>query len=221
LENFSYAVAHDLKAPLRAVDGFGSMLAHEYADRLDDTAQHYLQRMRGSALKMSELIDDLLAYARVDRREFRAAAIPLSGFIDGIVHEQYDELTQHGAQVQLAVAPLTVHADEAGLSMVCRNLLQNAIKFSRQSRPPRITITTARKDNAIRITIADNGVGFDMAYHDRIFEMFQRLHRADEIPGTGIGLAIVRKAVERMGGRVWADSAPGAGATFYVELPAA
>jgi signal transduction histidine kinase len=114
-----------------------------------------------------------------------------------------------------------VLADQEGLLLACRNLLQNAIKFSRQATPPVIAIDVTEQDDGIRIAIRDNGIGFDMAHHEKIFEMFQRLHRAEDIPGTGIGLAIVRKAVERMGGRVWANSSPGAGATFYLHLPAA
>jgi signal transduction histidine kinase len=219
LENFSYAAAHDLKAPLRSVDGFGAMLAEEYGERLDDKGRAYLQRMRRSALKMSELIDDLLAYARVERRQFDWSTVPLRPLIDKVIAEQRDEMDNSGVQLQVDVAPLSVQADSEGLIMACRNLLQNAIKFSRQAKPAIVSISATEKDNGVCIAITDNGIGFDMSYHERIFEVFQRLHRAEEIPGTGIGLAIVRKAVERMGGRVWAVSSPGAGATFYLHIP--
>jgi signal transduction histidine kinase len=218
LENFSYAVAHDLKAPLRAVDGFGSMLAHEYADRLDNTGQHYVQRMRTSAIRMSELIDDLLAYARVDRREFNVRAVGLSMLVETVLQEQRDEIAKQRINLQVDVPNLTVLADQSGLHMSLRNLVQNAIKFSQQSSPPRIAIRAEPQGAYVIIRIQDNGIGFDMNYHDRIFEMFQRLHRADEIPGTGIGLAIVRKAMDRMGGKVWAESTPGEGATFFVRI---
>ena len=218
LENFSYAVAHDLKAPLRAVDGFGSMLAHEYGDRLDNTGQHYLQRMRTSALKMSELIDDLLAYARVDRREFNLRKIPLQEMIRQVLQEQQDEIQQRKIEVTVDLPNVDVMADAAGLLMALRNLVQNAIKFSRQAQPPRVVINARDDGPNVLVSVRDNGIGFDMAYHERIFEMFQRLHRADEIPGTGIGLAIVRKAIERMGGAVWAESKPGDGATFFLRL---
>jgi signal transduction histidine kinase len=221
LENFSYAAAHDLKAPLRSVDGFGAMLAEEYGDRLDDKGRAYLQRMRRSALKMSELIDDLLAYARVERREFNWSPIPLRPLIDKVIAEQRDEMDNNGVQLQVDVAELSVQADSDALIIACRNLLQNAVKFSRQAKPPVISIRAIEKDDGVCIVITDNGIGFDMSYRERIFEVFQRLHRAEEIPGTGIGLAIVRKAVERMGGCVWAVSSPGAGATFYLQLPSA
>lgn len=221
LENFSYAAAHDLKAPLRSVDGFGAMLAEEYGDRLDEKGRGYLQRMRRSALKMSELIDDLLAYARVERREFEWSAVFVPALIDKVVAEQKEELELGDVQLQVDVGALSVHADSDGLLMACRNLLQNSIKFSRQSRPPRVAIAVTERDGGVCISFTDNGIGFDMSYHERIFEMFQRLHRAEEIPGTGIGLAIVRKAVERMGGRVWAKSSPGSGATFYLQLQTA
>jgi signal transduction histidine kinase len=220
MEVFAYAVAHDLKAPLRSVDGFGSMLDAEYGDRLDDKGRGYLQRMRRSVIKMAELIDDLLAYARIERREFQAAPVDLPALIERAVAEQRDDIDRCGAQVRTDIAPLAVRADADGLLLAVRNLLQNALKFSRQAKPPQIDITAQSMPEGVRIAVADNGIGFDMAHADRIFEMFQRLHRADDIPGTGIGLAIVRKAVERMHGRVWASASPGAGATFYLVLPA-
>lgn len=221
LENFSYAVAHDLKAPLRSIDGFGAMLADSYGDKLDDTGRRYVERMRRSALRMSELIDDLLAYARVDQRELQYTSLRVAAVLEKVIAEQHDEIERQGVQVRMSAADLTVHADAEGLHLACRNLLQNAIKFSRDAKPPSVSIEVTARDEGVVIAVRDNGIGFDMSHHEKIFEMFQRLHRAEEIPGTGIGLAIVRKAVERMGGRVWASSAPGAGATFYLCLPAA
>jgi signal transduction histidine kinase len=192
----------------------------EYGARLDEKGLGYLQRMRRSALKMSELIDDLLAYARVERRDFQLSDVQLPALIEAVVAEQRDELDRHGVQLRLNLAPVVARADQDGMLMACRNLLQNAIKFSQHSKPPQIVISVEHVGSDALIAIQDNGVGFDMSHHDKIFEMFQRLHRADEIPGTGIGLAIVRKAVERMDGRVWADSNPGKGATFYLQIPA-
>jgi signal transduction histidine kinase len=194
------------------------MLAEEYGAALDERGRGYLQRMRRSALKMSDLIDDLLAYARVDQRDFHLAPVPLPALLEKVIAEQHDEIERHGAQVHTDIAPLSVRADREGLLMTCRNLLQNAIKFSRESLPPKIAITVSVLDGGVCLAIRDNGIGFDMSHHERIFEMFQRLHRAEDIPGTGIGLAIVRKAVERMGGKVWTESKPGEGATFYVQL---
>jgi signal transduction histidine kinase len=221
LENFSYAVAHDLKAPLRSIDGFGAMLADGYSDKLDDTGRRYVDRMRRSALRMSDLIDDLLAYARVDQRELQYSSLRIATALDKVIAEQHDEIERHGVQLRVNATDLAVRADAEGLHLACRNLLQNAIKFSRDAKPPSVAIDVAEQDDGVCIAVRDNGIGFDMSHHEKIFEMFQRLHRAEDIPGTGIGLAIVRKAVERMGGRVWASSAPGAGATFYLHLPAA
>jgi signal transduction histidine kinase len=197
------------------------LLAQEYGERLDDKGRNYVERMRRSVLTMDQLIDDLLAYARVERREFELRPINLPNLIDSVLAEQRDELEKSGTLLNKNMQPVDVEADLDGLRMVIRNLLQNAMKFSRQAKPPTIRIDAQISHNEVHLAIADNGIGFDMAYHDRIFEMFQRLHRADEIPGTGIGLAIVRKAMERMGGRVWATASPGAGATFHLQLPAA
>jgi len=221
LENFSYAVAHDLKAPLRSIDGFGAMLADKYGTMLDDTGKHYLDRMRRSAVRMSELIDDLLAYARVDQRELQYEIISVASILDNVIGEQRDDIERYGVQMRVNPSDLSVRADKEGMVLACRNLLQNAIKFSRNAAPPVVSVDADAYENAVRIAVRDNGIGFDMAHHDKIFEMFQRLHRVDEFQGTGIGLAIVRKAVERMGGRVWAHSAEGEGAAFYLQLPSA
>jgi signal transduction histidine kinase len=129
------------------------------------------------------------------------------------------DLDAAGVQLEVQVDPgLQTRADEKGLTMALRNLLDNAVKFSRTRLPPRITITATRSKDAVELAVQDNGIGFDMKFHDRIFSIFQRLHRAEDYPGTGIGLAIVHKAVERMGGRVWATSQPGEGATFTLQL---
>jgi signal transduction histidine kinase len=219
LESFAYAVAHDLKSPLRSIEGFGALLSETQGPRLDEQGKGYVNRMRRGALKMTKLIDDLLAYARVDRQEFRMSDVSVLTLIERVVAEQHDNIERHGVELHLLVPPLHVHADSNGLLIACRNLVENAIKFSRAAHPPRISIRAERDTNAVRIAIQDNGIGFDMTHHDRIFDMFQRLHRDDEFPGTGIGLAIVRKAVMRMGGNVTAQSKTGAGATFYISLP--
>jgi signal transduction histidine kinase len=124
-------------------------------------------------------------------------------------------------ELQLDIAPLKVQADRDGLEMVLRNLLENAIKFTAHAPAPRITLTARRSDIGVELSVTDNGIGFDMKYHDRIFEIFQRLQRVEDYPGTGVGLALVKKAMDRMGGRVWAQSAPGQGASFHLELPLA
>jgi len=224
LEGFSYAVAHDIKGPLRAMNGFGALLQDEYASRLDGKGLGYVERIRRGAVSLSELVDDLLAYTRVERLELQRQPTDIAVLIANCIDEHKDEIEQAGAKIEVRIEPVVLDVDPQALMQSIRNLLQNALKFSRHAKPPRITIAGERGTglsggHCVRISIKDNGIGFDMQYHDKIFALFQRLHRADEYLGTGIGLAIARKAVERMGGRVWAESKPGAGATFFVELP--
>jgi signal transduction histidine kinase len=221
LESFSYAVAHDIKAPLRAVNAFGSLLAEEYGATLDAKAHGYIDRMRRGSLHMAQLVDDLLAYARIERLELQPLPTDVTTLIGACVAEQRDEIAQLGAEIITDITPTMLHIDAAALAQAIRNLLQNALKFSRDASSPRITVCAKRNGNCLQISIADNGIGFDMQYHDQLFALFQRLHRPNEYAGTGIGLAIARKAIERMGGRLWAQSQPNQGATFYIELPIA
>lgn len=221
LEGFSYAVAHDLKAPLRAINGFAHLFEAELEGKLSPRALEHLRRIRNGSLKMATLIDDLLAYSYVDRRGPHSSVVDLRVLIDSAVAQYADELQRQHITAHLDVEPLSVRVDAEGLLLAIRNLLENAIKYTRGRPQARISIEAHRGENGVLLTIADNGIGFDMEYHDHIFKIFQRLHRDEQYPGTGIGLALVRKAVERIGGRVWAQSEPGKGATFYVELPSA
>jgi signal transduction histidine kinase len=218
LEGFAYAVAHDLKAPLRAIDGFGHLLAEELREQSDGASNTYLQRMRHNAIRMSILIDDLLAYSRLERQGFELAPFKLSDLVRSVLDESAEELHSRAVDVRVDVPDLTLNLDAEGLSLALRNLLQNALKFTRDVRSPRIAITAQLLPNTLVISVADNGIGFDMQYHDQIFKLFHRLHRENQYPGTGIGLALVRKAVERFNGRVWAESREGQGATFYIEI---
>jgi signal transduction histidine kinase len=171
---------------------------------------------------MGTLIDDLLAYSRLERRALALAPLALGPLVDAALAGLRGELEAAGAQLELALDPaLRLRGDAQGLTMALRNLVDNALKFSRQRTPPRIRLTATQTRGGVAVSVVDNGVGFDMKFHDRIFAIFQRLHRAEDYPGTGVGLAIVRKAVERMGGRVWASSQPGEGACFTIELPEA
>ncbi len=222
LETFTYSVSHDLKAPLRGIDGYSRLLLSDHHEQLDDEGREFLHHIRQATQQMGALIDDLLTYSRLERRDLTLARQPLAALVDGVLAGLRQDFAAAGVELTVDVdAGLHARADAQGLTMALRNLVDNAVKFSRTSRPPRITIAAERSKGRVQLSVRDNGVGFDMKFHDRIFSIFQRLHRAEDYPGTGIGLAIVRKAMERMGGRVWARSQPGQGATFTLELPEA
>jgi PAS domain S-box-containing protein len=219
LETFSYSVSHDLKAPLRGIDGYSKLLNEDYGDRLDAEGRRFLQNIRLGAAQMHELIEDLLDYSRMERRSLQSARLDLSALVQAVLAERLPETAPAEVLVRLQAPDLSVLADRDGLAIVLRNLLENALKFSQKAQPPSIEIGARTEGDKAILWVRDNGIGFDMKFHDRIFDIFQRLERAEDYPGTGIGLALVRKAMQRMGGRVWAESAPGAGATFFLELP--
>lgn len=219
LEAFTYTVAHDLKAPLRGIDGYSRLLLEDYLNTLDDEGQGFLHRIRSSADQMKQLIEDLLAYSQAERREMTASRIELQPFIEKLIEERRSELKARGIVLTLDLNGDSAICDPAALAQAVRNYLDNSIKFTRDATEPRIDIGSESDSRVLRLWVRDNGTGFDLKYHDQIFGIFQRLHRAEEYPGTGIGLAIVRKALERMGGRAWAESAVGQGATFYLEIP--
>jgi len=222
LETFTYSVSHDLKAPLRGIDGYSRLLLSDHAQSLDEEGRQFLGHIRQATQHMGVLIDDLLAYSRLERRALTLTALPLAPAVDGVIAAFQPDLQARGVELTVDVdAGLRVTGDAQGLAIALRNLVDNALKFTRESRPARVHVAATRIEGRVRLSVRDNGPGFDMKFHDRIFAIFQRLHRAEEYPGTGVGLAIVRKAMERMGGRVWAESAPGEGATFHLELPAA
>ncbi len=219
LETFTYSVSHDLKAPLRSIDGYSRLLLEDYAERLDDEGRHLLDTVRHATSQMNQLIDDLLAYSRLERRELAVTQLEPRALIESLLAEWDDEMRARGIAVEVQAAGGPVTADRDGLTMALRNLIENALKFLGDSPAPAVEISCSATDEAWLFAVRDNGIGFDMRYHDRIFGIFQRLHRAEDYPGTGVGLAIVRRAVERMDGRAWAESEPGKGATFFVELP--
>lgn len=219
LETFAYSVAHDLKAPLRGIDGYSRLLLDEYAASLDDDGRNFLQTIQNSTDEMSQLIDDLLAYSRLERRELKPDQIQLGPMINSLVEEKRRETTDHRIDFVVDVNGATVLADASGLAQSLRNYLDNAIKFTSKVAEPHIEVGSKESAESCLLWVRDNGVGFDMKDHDRIFDIFQRLNVSEDFPGTGIGLAIVRKAMERMGGRAWAHSEPGHGATFYLEIP--
>jgi signal transduction histidine kinase len=220
LEAFSYSVSHDLRAPVRHVDGFAAMLQNQ-ADRLDDKGRQYLKTISESAKRMGALIDDLLVFSRIGRAELRNATVDL----EQLVQETLIGLDQEtkGRNIEWSRWPLPkVKGDPAMLRQVLINLLDNAVKYTRPRNPTRIEIGCAQETaEEVVIFVRDNGVGFDMEYVDKLFGVFQRLHRNDEFEGTGIGLANVRRIITRHGGRVWAEGKVDAGATVYFTLPKA
>lgn len=222
LESFAYSVSHDLKAPLRSVEGFASLLLEDHSTSLNTEGRDYLARIQGASLHMARLISDLLAYCRMEDMDRAIAPVQVLSVVNEVIGGMRNELEAQSAQIHLHVpAELKVLANPQGLAMVLRNLIDNAIKFTRPGSTPSITLTARTEGNLLLLCVKDEGQGFDMKYHDRIFALFQRLHRADAVAGTGIGLAMVHKAVQRMNGRIWAESKPGEGAKFYIELPGA
>lgn len=219
LEGFAYAVSHDLKAPLRAIDGFSHLLSESVGDKLTSAEQAYISRLRQSALRMAALIDGLLAYSRVERRELQRVPVNLRALFHETLAELELSSSSRHSLVHCDVPDLILHVDREALLIVLRNLLDNATKFTRKQPQPRIDIRVTANERVVTIAVSDNGIGFDPAYHDQIFSIFNRLHADGEYEGTGIGLALARKAVQRMNGQIWAKSTVGAGATFFIELP--
>ena len=217
LESFSYSVSHDLRAPLRAIDGFSSIVLRDHAAALPAEGQRYLGMMREGAQQMTRLVDDLLAFAKTARQPIARQTVSLKELLNRCLEEFRGEIAERRTEVAVGDLP-DCQADPSLLKQVLINLLGNAIKYT--SRQPRAKIEVGcRSENGEQaIYVKDNGVGFDMKYSDKLFGVFQRLHRQDEFEGTGVGLAIVQRVVHRHGGRVWAEAEPDKGATFYFTL---
>jgi light-regulated signal transduction histidine kinase (bacteriophytochrome) len=217
LEAFSYSVSHDLRAPLRAIDGFSRILQEDYHDRLDDEGRRVLDVIRNSSQEMARLIDDLLAFSRLGRAEIVGADIDMDALVRSVVDELHREL---GTLPEIDLRPSPpARGDPALLHQVWINLLSNAAKFSAKVEHARVEVGGYPEGPVNVYYVKDNGAGFDMKYYDKLFGVFQRLHRTDEYPGTGVGLAIVQRVVSRHGGKVWAQGAVGRGATFFFTLP--
>jgi signal transduction histidine kinase len=217
LESFSYSVSHDLRAPLRAIDGFSRMLEEDHAAGLDDEGKRLARVIRDNTRKMGRLIDDLLAFSRLGRKVISTERVD-TGKLVGEVLEEVQAAAERRAKVVVGPLP-PAHADAALIRQVWINLLSNAVKFSGNRDDPRVEVS-AYDDGADTVyCVKDNGAGFDMKYCDKLFGVFQRLHGDEEFSGTGVGLAIVRRVVTRHGGRVWAEGKVNEGATFYFALP--
>jgi PAS domain S-box-containing protein len=216
LEAFSYSVSHDLRAPLRAIDGFSQVLLEDCADKLDDDGRSHLNRIRQASQRMAQLIDDLLALSRLNRAELAHAEVDLSAIGRAVAAELSER--DRARRISWQIAPgLEVVGDPRLLHVALANLLENAWKFTRHQ--PEAAIVLGAQQNGERVLfVQDNGVGFDMAYASKLFSPFQRLHAQNEFEGTGIGLVTVQRIVHRHGGRIWVESAPGRGTTFFFTI---
>lgn len=217
LDSFAYSVSHDLRAPLRGIDGFSQALLEDYGERLDDTAKDYLGRVRAGCLRMGDLIDDMLQLSRLSRREIHRQEVDLSGMAGEIAGELRKSAPDRAVAFELAPG-VVASGDAVLLRAVLDNLLGNAWKFTGRTEGARIAFGTEERDGKKVIFVRDNGAGFDMAYVGKLFTAFQRLHSPQEFAGTGIGLATVQRIIHRHGGEIWAEGEVGQGATFYFTL---
>jgi chemotaxis family two-component system sensor kinase Cph1 len=217
LSHFLYVTSHDFTEPLQIVLAYAELLTTGYAGQLDERADSYVAGIRTGAERIRALIDDLVVYSRLERRQPKIEEVDSLEVIEEAIEVLSERMEGTGATVRLD-AHATVAADREELARVFRCLLDNAIKF-RSDEPPEIRVLAAREENGWCFCVRDNGIGIDPAQHDRVFEMFQRLHTRDGYPGTGAGLAICKKIVQRHGGRIWVESATGLGATFYFTVP--
>ncbi len=221
LDGFCYSIAHDLRAPLRAMVGFSNALVEDYTDKLDEAARKYIQRIKSSAARMDDLIMDLLKLGRLNTAELPCEPVDTAGVAAKSVAVLEDEIKKYDAKVKLAEPLLPVRANAVMVEQVLVNLLANALKFSRRGSKPEIEIRTEAKDGVVRVCVEDNGIGIKPEHASKLFQPFVRLVNGEEFPGTGIGLAIVRKGIERMGGSVGVESEVAKGSCFWFELPRA
>jgi len=218
LEAFSYSVSHDLRTPLRAIDGFSQVLLEDHREKLDKEGRRVLDIIRDNTGRMGELISDLLTFSRLGRKEIRKTKINMENLARAIFEELRSTAPQEKLKMKINTLP-SAFGDESLIREVLTNLISNAIKFSRNERSPVIEVGGKLENNENIYYVKDNGAGFDMKYSDKLFGVFQRLHSQQQFKGTGVGLAIVRRIIERHGGRVQAEGKVGKGATFYFTLP--
>ncbi len=218
LESFAYSVSHDLRAPLRGIDGFSQALLEDYEETLDDDGKHYLRRIRGGIQRMSSLIDDILQLSYIGRKDVSKQSVDLSRIVELITSELKDHDPQRVAQFEID-PEMRVFCDQDLIRIALENLIGNAWKYSSKEETTRISVRCKTADGESIICIEDNGTGFDTAYAGKLFAPFQRLHRADEYKGNGIGLATVHRIIKKHAGSVWAESTQGEGSRFYFKLP--
>ncbi len=218
LEAFSYSVSHDLRAPLRSIDGFSQALLQDCADQLDAAGQDYAHRVRAAAQRMGELIDDLLQLSRVSRAGLTKQEVDLSALARAVLGELGARDSGRSSEITIE-DDMRVQADPHLMRILLDNLLGNAWKFTLHAEKARIDVAKSERDGGTVYRVRDNGAGFNMKYAERLFRPFQRLHSPADFPGTGIGLATVHRIIDRHAGRVWAEGTPGQGATFYFTIP--
>ncbi len=217
LESFSYSVSHDLRAPLRIIDGFAKIISDDHADALNDEGKRFIETIRSNAQRMGMLIDDLLSFSRISRKELAIREINMNALVENV---KDNLMLIDKPRATISIQPLcSAFCDDHLIRQVWINLISNAVKYSRAREHPEVAITWEQTRTEIIYAVRDNGVGFDMQYAGKLFGVFQRLHKATEYEGTGVGLALVHRIVTRHSGRVWAESSPDCGATFYFSLP--
>jgi PAS domain S-box-containing protein len=218
LETFSYSIVHDMRAPLRSVRSFAKILQDEYREKLDEVGQSYLARIMASASRMDSLITDVLKYSQLASNQMSFSRVDLDRLVTEIV-EQYPQFQEAAAAIHIKHPLPEARGNTALLTQVVSNLIGNALKFVPRDRTPHVTVGGEGNGGTVRLWVEDNGIGIPPGQREKIFGLFQRLHHPEQYPGTGVGLAIVKKAVERMHGKVGVESEPGRGSRFWVELP--
>ncbi len=219
MEAFSYVISHDLKTPLRGIDGYSRILLEDYGSSLAEDGRHLLDQLIQSAARMNQLIEGLLAYSQLDRRLFSPRPVNPLKIIEALIAERRPALNKQSVHLSVEVSCPSLNVDPAGLSLALAHLMDNALKATSHTDNPSIEIGGKESKKGTILWVKDNGIGFDMKDYNRLFTVFQRLPSFDDYAGTGIGLAMVRKVLERMGGRAWAEGKPGQGAAFFIELP--
>jgi PAS domain S-box-containing protein len=221
LEAFTYSISHDLKEPLRGIEAFSQFVIEDYSERLDDQGRDYLQKIAHASARMKRLIEDLLTLSRIGRTESPRQRVDVSRALRDIVAGTKTAIEARGATVDIAPDLPAVIGDSTRVEQIFGNLISNGLKFNRSDQPLVEVGWTAHAPGVAAFCVSDNGIGIDPQYHERIFGVFQRLHRREEFEGTGAGLSIARRAVEVLGGQMWVESEPGAGSTFWFTLPLA
>ncbi|MFL6577799.1 MAG: sensor histidine kinase [Povalibacter sp.] len=220
LESFCYSVSHDLRAPLRAINGYSRMLEQEYASRIDSQGARYLRTICNACNRMAQLIDDLLEFSRIGRQTLQREPVDMSAVVRKVINDAVGGRTSPVPVIETGELPW-IKGDRTLLRLVWLNLIDNAVKYTAGVQGPRIHIEAERNEDEIVYSVRDNGIGFDMQYADKLFGVFERLHSNAQYPGTGVGLAIAHRIIARHGGRIWAQSEPGHGSTFSFSMPAA